>query len=223
MVVSVRRRVCLGRLGCGNALIGFAQDRDIEVTLRGVPLIPALVVATAVGVMIALGFWQLDRAEWKNNLLQRYATAGNMDEVVFPSSDQAEKQLYRRSAVTCERVVGMRETGARSQSGAQGWAHIANCEIGGGRQAEVSLGWTRAPEVVIWNGGPVRGILAPAGDLGARLVASEPPLAGLEPLPEPDPSELPNNHLAYAGQWFFFALTALIIFVLAVRRKKTAP
>ena len=28
-------------------------------------------------------------------------------------------------------------------------------------------------------------------------------------------------HLAYAGQWFFFALTALVIYVLALRRKAT--
>jgi surfeit locus 1 family protein len=31
---------------------------------------------------------------------------------------------------------------------------------------------------------------------------------------------LPNNHLMYAGQWFFFALTALVIYVLALRKKR---
>ena len=36
----------------------------------------------------------------------------------------------------------------------------------------------------------------------------------------PDPSDLPNNHLAYAGQWFFFAITAFIIYVLALRRRR---
>ncbi len=35
----------------------------------------------------------------------------------------------------------------------------------------------------------------------------------------PDPNDLPNNHLAYAGQWFFFALTALVIYWLALRRR----
>jgi surfeit locus 1 family protein len=28
-----------------------------------------------------------------------------------------------------------------------------------------------------------------------------------------------NNHLLYAGQWFFFALAAAVIYVLALRRK----
>ena len=43
--------------------------------------------------------------------------------------------------------------------------------------------------------------------------------AGLEPLARPDPADLPNNHLAYAGQWFFFALTALAIYWLALKRR----
>jgi surfeit locus 1 family protein len=45
------------------------------------------------------------------------------------------------------------------------------------------------------------------------------PVAELAPLAPPDPADIPNNHLAYAGQWFFFALTALVIYVLALRRR----
>jgi surfeit locus 1 family protein len=52
-----------------------------------------------------------------------------------------------------------------------------------------------------------------------RLIA-ETPQAGLEPLAPPDPGDLPNNHLAYAVQWFFFAATALVIYVLALRRRQ---
>jgi surfeit locus 1 family protein len=65
----------------------------------------------------------------------------------------------------------------------------------------------------------VRGVIAPGGVLQAAQ-----PVAGLAPLAPPDPSDLPNNHLAYAGQWFFFALTALVIYVLALRRRrKSSP
>ena len=46
-----------------------------------------------------------------------------------------------------------------------------------------------------------------------------PPRAGLLPLERPDPSDLPNNHIAYAWQWFLFALTALVIYGLAVRKR----
>jgi len=60
----------------------------------------------------------------------------------------------------------------------------------------------------------VMGVVAP----GPRLVA-DPPMAGLEASARPDPSELPNNHLSYAGQWFLFALVALVIYGLALRKR----
>jgi surfeit locus 1 family protein len=30
---------------------------------------------------------------------------------------------------------------------------------------------------------------------------------------------VPNNHLSYAIQWFFFATTAVVIYVLALRKR----
>ncbi|NBO00626.1 MAG: hypothetical protein EBV21_04095 [Betaproteobacteria bacterium] len=32
-------------------------------------------------------------------------------------------------------------------------------------------------------------------------------------------SDLPNNHLSYAVQWFLFAFVALVIYALAVRKR----
>ena len=46
-----------------------------------------------------------------------------------------------------------------------------------------------------------------------------PPLAGLEANAIPDPSEIPNNHFAYAIQWFLFAATALVIYTLALMKR----
>jgi len=83
---------------------------------------------------------------------------------------------------------------------------------------EVMLGWSRSPDPVSWSGGAVGGTVVPTGELGFRIVAN-PPLAGLEANARPDPGDLPNNHLAYAVQWFFFAATALVIYVLALRRR----
>ena len=42
---------------------------------RRVPVVPTLVVAAAVATMIALGVWQLRRAEWKADLIARYTQA----------------------------------------------------------------------------------------------------------------------------------------------------
>jgi surfeit locus 1 family protein len=83
---------------------------------------------------------------------------------------------------------------------------------------EIVLGWSRSPASSRWDGGFVTGTVVPTGEFGFKIVA-DPPLAGLQPMAKPDPGDLPNNHLAYAGQWFFFALTALVIYVLAIRRR----
>ena len=46
-----------------------------------------------------------------------------------------------------------------------------------------------------------------------------PPQAGLTQLAAPDPRDVPNNHLSYAVQWFLFAVTALVIYGLALRKR----
>lgn len=79
---------------------------------------------------------------------------------------------------------------------------------------EVALGWSRDPAAPSYDGGPVDGVV----DASGKIVA-DPALAGLEPLAKPDPNDLPNNHLAYAGQWFFFALTALVIYGFALKSR----
>ena len=52
-----------------------------------------------------------------------------------------------------------------------------------------------------------------------ELIASRP----AEPTPYPAPVTLPEltegPHLSYAVQWFLFAATALVIYVLALRKK----
>ena len=192
------------------------------------PLLPTLVVGAAVTVMIALGIWQLGRAEWKNDLIARYGEAQALGGAVpWPRTAQAvETGLYRPSAVICDRVLDMRATAGRSASGRSGWAHMARCALDGGGEAEIALGWSQEPRQPLWNGGPATGVVAPSGGAAdggeARLVAI-PALAGLEQLARPDPSDLPNNHLSYAVQWFFFAATALAVYVLALRRKRTEP
>jgi surfeit locus 1 family protein len=51
------------------------------------------------------------------------------------------------------------------------------------------------------------------------LVATQ-PAAGLEPSAPPSIIDVPNNHLAYAVQWFLFAGIAAIIYLLALRRRQ---
>ncbi|WP_347303178.1 SURF1 family protein [Croceibacterium sp. TMG7-5b_MA50] len=186
---------------------------------RHLPLLPTVLVLAAVAAMLALGVWQLRRAEWKEALIARYAGAERLPPVAWPrDAAAAEAALYRPGGFTCAQVLAIRETAGRSAKGQSGWAHVARCRLDEGGEAEVALGWSAEPTPPVWTGGTVSGTIAPAGN-GARLVA-DPAEAGLQPLARPDPRALPNNHLAYAGQWFFFAATALVIYALALRRRR---
>lgn len=184
--------------------------------IRELPVVATIIVLAAVGTMIALGFWQLGRLQEKEAQLAIYSTAQTEDgEIAFPRDGaNLEAALYRRSRFECAEVISIVAVSGSSANGRSGWAHKAECVLPDGATGEVALGWSRDPAAPEYAGGTVTGIIAPGG----RLVA-DPPLAGLEPLARPDPADISNNHLAYAGQWFFFAITALVIFILAVRRR----
>ena len=181
-----------------------------------IPIIPTIIVAAAIATMIGLGIWQLDRKDEKEALIaQAERSLAARVEVILPSDAEArEELLYRRTRVECATVQSLTTVAGTSLRGEKGLAQRASCLLADGTAARVDIGFSRRPDPVEWDGGSVAGTIAPGG----RIVATE-PLAGLEPLAAPDPRDLPNNHLAYAGQWFFFALTALVIYILALRRR----
>lgn len=184
------------------------------------PVFATLLVLAAVAVMVGLGLWQLNRMREKEALLGHYAVAhGSSAPVAWPGKDEAAQMaLYRRSRLLCMRVTGRSAIAGVNARGETGLAQYVECLLPDGSEARVVLGWSRDPAAQTdWNGGEVQGVIAP----GPRLVA-DPPLAGLEPNGLPDPSQLPNNHLAYAVQWFFFAATALVIYALALRRRRSS-
>ena len=185
--------------------------------IRQLPVIPTIFVVAAAGVMVWLGFWQLGRAEEKAAMIERYSAAVENNVLVpFPLDGSGEDVWFRRSSVYCLSRESNNPVAGTSERGEKAWAMRVVCKVPGPDLDEVvvDLGFSRSSETPAWDNGEVTGIIAP----GPRLVA-EPPLAGLEPLAKPDPNDLPNNHLAYAGQWFFFALTALIVYWFAVQSR----
>jgi len=187
---------------------------------RRFPVLATLIVLCAVVTMIGLGVWQLERMQWKEALLARYAGALQDDAAVaWPTDPRRFSSTYfRRSVVTCATDIRLSAISGRSAAGEAGWAQIAECRDEARAPVAIQLGWSRNPAPVAFGGGTFTGRIAPYGS-SVRLVA-DPPLAGLEPNAAPDPREIPNNHLAYAIQWFFFAATALVIFVIALRRRR---
>jgi surfeit locus 1 family protein len=192
-----------------------------------IPAIPTLLVLMAVGVMIRLGFWQLDRLHQKEALLAQYEAAIKQQGTVdWPGAgDRGEARQaaqYRKTQVVCTKVNGIAATAGHNAHGEIGWAHVARCETQAGYpRAEVVLGWSQSPASPDWNGGEASGTFMMRGQYDARLIA-DPPLAGLSANARPDPNDIPNNHLSYAVQWFLFAATALVIYGLALRKRLAA-
>ena len=189
---------------------------------RSLPLIPTIVVGIAAATMVALGFWQIDRAHDKEALLGRYAAAQQLPPVAFPTSPtaKAELPLFRRATATCESPRPHRVAGGRNRSGENGYVQIVGCGTGAERsEIFVELGWSRDPGAKFqWSGGRVEGIVAPDSRNQVRLVASEAP-AGLQASAPPSLETIPNSHRFYAVQWFLFAGLAVLIYVLAVRKR----
>lgn len=186
------------------------------------PLLPTLIVAAAVVAMIGLGIWQLRRAEEKTALIAHYRAAAGQGPVAWPALPPADDSLlYRRAAGFCTEVTGWRAVAGRNRRGESGWSHVAACRTGGmeGPGMQADMGWSRDHHAPRWRGGAVSGTIAPDRRHRIRLVADA-AAPGLQPSAAPNPEDLPNNHLLYAFQWFFFALTAAVIYLLALRRRQ---
>jgi surfeit locus 1 family protein len=193
--------------------------------MNRLPVIPTLLVALAVATMIGLGIWQLQRKEQKDALLLRYESAVGLPAVAWPTvPDAAALPLFRRSSLNCVRVVKIETVSGSNVSGKAGFAHVASCRTGeaDGPDAKVAFGWSERPQAPKWGGGPVEGIIAPSGAQLIKLVSTD-AVDGLDILAEPSPSQIPNNHLLYAIQWFIFAAAATIIYILAVRKRIKTP
>ena len=190
--------------------------------IKRLPIFVTILVLAAVATMVGFGIWQLQRAEWKNALLETYASASDLPAIAYPAvPNEAEAPYFRKSSVNCLAVTGWRSTSGRSASGRSGWAHIAQCRTAGaeGPGAQVVAGWSERPDNPQWDGGIVDGVIAPDSQYVIRLVASE-PVAGLQKSQPPALEDIPNNHLSYAVQWFLFAGIALAIFMLALKGRR---
>ena len=190
-------------------------------TLRRIPILPTILVAAAVLVMIRLGFWQISQLHKKEALLARYAAAHSLPEMGWPTAPIKEPlPLFRKATGNCLRVAGYRTRPGQNLNGEPGFLVIADCVTGAeGPGMAVEMGWSKNPAAGRgWGGGPVSGIIAPDRDQRMRLVVDR-PLQGLAASAPPSTDSIPNNHLSYTIQWFFFAAAALVIYVLALRKR----
>jgi surfeit locus 1 family protein len=199
------------------------------------PLLPTLLVAAAVATMIALGLWQLRRADEKEALRAQYERNLALPQIALPATGIADETLlYRRAAAFCLEVTGWRRTGGKSESGRSGTRFIADCRTGAeGPGFAADMGVSADPKAEpAWRGGEVAGrIVAEPSRAGLferlagrappprPMIVAERPAPGFQASARPS-AEVANNSLSYAFQWFFFAAAAALIYLLALRRRQ---
>lgn len=203
-------------------------------TMKHVPVVATIIVALAIAAMIGLGIWQLQRRSEKEALLRQYAANIVLPGIAFPSIPVNDALLFRKASGMCLEPTAWSERSGRNAKGGSGWRQIAQCRTGvEGPGMTVQVGVAHAAGgKPVWKGGEVHGYLTQAPDdqplilslIGkARpktlMLVADMPAAGLDANPGPDLSAVPNNHLAYAVQWFIFAALAGIIYALAVYRR----
>lgn len=200
------------------------------------PFIPTLLVGLAVATMIGLGIWQIGRWQEKNAAIARLERNSGLPVIALPTMGPLDDAIrFRRASAMCLEVTGWRTLGGRSASGQPGTRHIAQCRTGAeGPGFAAEMGVSADPrQPVAWRGGEVTGTIVAepsrakltdrllGRDGPARpMLVSLTPAPGLQPSAQPTLDSIRNNSLAYAGQWFLFALAAAVIYLLALRRRQ---
>lgn len=202
-----------------------------------IPLIPTLLVGLAVLAMIGLGIWQLQRKAEKDALIALYAANRNLPAIAYPAMGPVPKSaMFRKSRANCIDVVDWQSGAGKDDKGRSGIRYIAHCRTGGAEGPGLVLlaGIADRPGFKPeWDGGVVGGTIVTEPDprnllekafgrgqvLRPMLIAGS-GVGGLRTPAQPRPEDVTNNHLAYAVQWFLFAAAALVIYVLALRRRR---
>lgn len=201
------------------------------------PLVPTLFVMLAVSAMIGLGVWQLERRAQKEAIIALVRSNMAKPATAFPKFGPVPPEvLFRPSSIQCLSVEGWTSEAGRAADGSAGFRYVAYCRTGAeGPGALVELGVSARPDQKPdWIGGAVQGWIAeepdhrsllahltgPALVLRPMLVAYASPDARFKAPSAPRIEHIPNNHLAYAVQWFAFALIALIIYIVALGRRQ---
>jgi surfeit locus 1 family protein len=204
---------------------------DAAAPKRRLPIIATVLVLAAVAAMIGLGIWQLQRRTEKLATLAVLAANPSKPAIAMPIPAIGDDLMFRRAGAMCLQPISFSTEGA----GNAGYRIIAKCKTAReGPGFAVQIGTTRDVDYKpTWTGGHVTGMISHApshrpliaglfNKAAAQplLLVADTPAPGLTANAVPSIESIPNNHLAYAVQWFAFAVIALVIYGLALRRAR---
>jgi cytochrome oxidase assembly protein ShyY1 len=195
---------------------------------RRLPLVPTIMTAVALPLLIGLGVWQLQRMQWKADMLQRIERNRELPVSSIAGIPSFDDLLFRRIRVDLTCNLGRpREQAGRNIKGQSGYAVVFPCAVRGAsdslQRMQVNAGWsprTGAAATTRPPSGVRTGTVIPVSwgtgqTLGLVLDEAEPPLVPSAP---PTPDTIPNNHRSYAIQWFSFAAILVAVYAAWVRR-----
>ena len=206
--------------------------------MKRFPVLPTLLVFVLTAALVGLGGWQLQRAQWKRQLIVAAEMAPQLpvltpDELVAAASGRTYVQ-YRRAELVCRpgRVRPYDLKGGSSAGGQTGYLVLVSCLEDQALVPDIVAvaGWTRRPDaaaLALVVDTVFAGLIIeqPYGDVAGRpklMLIPDTAVAPLAPSRLPVAGDLPDNHLAYAGQWFGLALALLAIYGLWLRRRAVA-
>jgi len=155
-----------------------------------------ILVAAALAVLVTLGTWQVQRLQWKLDLIERVEAGLAADPVPLPASEQAMRSLDHRP-VTATGILRHDlafAEGSEQQGGIPGARLIVPLEPPDGVPILVDLGWIPEPVADHFGGDP-----KPVSALGGTLYLDH---------PQAKPPFRPANEPA-ARRWFWLDTEAL--------------
>jgi surfeit locus 1 family protein len=193
---------------------------------KSVPLLPTLLVAALVAVLAGLGVWQLQRREWKADLITQLEAAQTLpllEPIDFQRAMQGDISVqYRRAELPCSpgTVLPYDLKGGSSIGGKSGYLVLVSCRPNREPPDIVAVaGWTKRADAgrtdiivdTIFKGLVIE---HPYGDAPGRPQFMLIPDTAVPPLL---PSRMPTP--SYAGQWFGLALVLVAIYAIWLRRR----
>jgi len=202
--------------------------------VKRLPIFPTLLTFVMLTVLISLGIWQLERRQWKHDLIARLEAAQKLPPLepadYFQAMTGTASVQYRRAELPCApgRVLPYDLKGGSSAGGTSGYLVLVSCRPNRKPPDIVAVaGWTRRPDaarVAIDVDTVFTGLIIerPYGDAPGRpqfMLIPDTAVPPLRPSRLPTPQDLPDSHLSYAGQWFGLAIVLAVIYGLWLRRR----
>ncbi|WP_448579757.1 SURF1 family protein [Thermaurantiacus sp.] len=195
------------------------------------PLVPTVMTAAALPILVGLGVWQLQRAQWKAGVLAELAENSRKPVARIVPGDDPERFQFRRVLLElgCDPPPPAVVAG-RNSLGQSGYAILVNCKWGdpanyGEGHLLLNIGWGSRPDSWKTTGSwppetihRVEGVLVRRDGFPEWVLVASAATPPLVPSAPPSVDTISNNHRGYAIQWFSFAAILAAIYAAYVVR-----